>query len=875
MTEPTRNAPTLPTAFVPADVEGPLYERWVERGYFEADEKSDKPPFCIVIPPPNVTGSLHLGHAFEHTLIDALVRRRRMQGYEALWMPGMDHAGIATQNVVERELSKQGLSRHDLGREAFVEKVWEWKAESGGMILGQMRRLGDGVAWSRERFTMDEGLSRAVQEIFKRLYDDGLVYRAERIINWCVRCHTALSDIEVEHSEDEGELVSIRYGDPRTSQVVVATTRAETMLGDTAVAVHPDDERFAHLVGTEVELPLTGRRIPIVADSHVDPSFGTGMVKVTPGHDPNDFEIGQRHRLPSLIVLDEQGRITAHGPFLGLDRFEARPAVIAALREEGRIVAERRPYVHSVGHCSRCKTVIEPRLSLQWWVRVGPLATAAGDAVRDGRVVIHPTEMEPRWFSWVDDMQDWCVSRQLWWGHRIPVWYGPGDEVVCVGPDDDPPSGAGWSQDGDVLDTWFSSALWPFSTLGWPDDTPALAKFYPNQVLVTGYDILFFWVARMMMFGLYAHRDRSADDAVPFRVIALHGMVRDKRGKKMSKSFGNAVDPIDWLDAYGADAVRFTLARGANPGTDVPVGEDWVGASRNFCNKLWNATRFALLNGARLGPLPPASDLSAPDRWILSKLHATVVEVDGYYEDFQFAKSSEALFHFAWDEFCDWYVELAKTPLAAGGAAADRTRLVLGHVLDVLLRLLHPLTPFVTETLWTALTGQESVVTAPWPVAEPARADPDAEAGVGQVQRLVTEVRRFRNDQGLKPRRRVAARITADADGPVALHEVEIRSLTWLDRPGDGFIPTATLQSGTVRIDIDTSDAIDVGAERRRLDKDLAAARKELAQAAAKLDNEQFLAKAPEAVVARIRDRRTAAEADIARLEGQLAALPG
>jgi valyl-tRNA synthetase len=876
VTEPTRTAPTsLPTAFVPAEVERTLYERWVERGYFEADEKSDKPPFCIVIPPPNVTGSLHLGHAFEHTLIDALVRRRRMQGYEALWMPGMDHAGIATQNVVERELSKQGLSRHDLGREAFVEKVWEWKAESGGVILGQMRRLGDGVAWSRERFTMDEGLSRAVQEIFKRLYDDGLVYRAERIINWCVRCHTALSDIEVEHSEDEGELVSIRYGDPRTSEVVVTTTRAETMLGDTAVAVHPDDERHTHLVGTEVELPLTGRRIPIVADTHVDPAFGSGMVKVTPGHDPNDFEIGQRHGLPSLMVLDEQGRITAHGPFLGLDRFEARPAVVAALREEGRIVAEKRPYLHSVGHCSRCKTVIEPRLSLQWWVRVGPLAKAAGDAVRDGRVVIHPDEMESRWFAWVDDMHDWCVSRQLWWGHRIPVWYGPEGEAVCVGPDDDPPSGAGWTQDGDVLDTWFSSGLWPFSTLGWPDDTPALAKFYPNQVLVTGYDILFFWVARMMMFGLYAHRDRTPDDAVPFRVIALHGMVRDERGKKMSKSFGNAVDPIEWLDAYGADAVRFTLARGANPGTDVPVGEDWVQASRNFCNKLWNATRFALLNGARVGPLPPSSDLSAPDRWILSRLHATVAAVDAYYEDFQFAKASEALFHFAWDEFCDWYVELAKTPLAAGGDAAERARLVLGNVIDVLLRLLHPLTPFVTETLWTTLTGRETVVTAPWPVAEPARDDVDAEAAVGEVQRLVTEVRRFRNDQGLKPRRRVAARITTGADGPVALHEVEIRSLTWLDWAGDGFAPSASLQVGAVRIDLDTSDAIDVGAERRRLDKDLAVARKELAQAAAKLDNEQFLAKAPEAVIARIRDRRVAAEADIARLEAQLAALPG
>jgi valyl-tRNA synthetase len=874
VTQPSRSeADLLPPAFMPAEVEAPLYERWVERGYFEADEKSEREPFCIVIPPPNVTGSLHVGHAFEHALIDALVRRRRMQGYEALWLPGMDHAGIATQNVVERELAKQGLSRHDLGREAFVEKVWEWKADSGGQILGQMRRLGDGVAWSRERFTMDEGLSRAVQEIFKRLYDDGLVYRAERIINWCVRCHTALSDIEVEHSEDEGELISIRYGDPGTSEVVVATTRAETMLGDTAVAVHPDDDRYAHLVGTEVELPLTGRRIPVVADPHVDPTFGTGMVKVTPAHDPNDFEIGQRHGLPSLLVLDEQGRVTAHGPFQGLDRFEARPAVVAALREEGRLVAERRPYVHSVGHCSRCGTIVEPRLSLQWWVRVGPLAKAAGDAVRDGRVVIHPTELEGRWFSWVDDMHDWCVSRQLWWGHRIPVWYGPDGEVVCLGPDDDVPTAAGWHQDDDVLDTWFSSALWPFSTLGWPDDTPALAKFYPNQVLVTGYDILFFWVARMMMFGLYARADQPPADAVPFRTVALHGMVRDEHGKKMSKSFGNAVDPIDWLDRFGADAVRFTLARGANPGTDVPVGEDWVQASRNFCNKLWNATRFALLSGARVGPLPAAAELSAPDRWILSRLTATAVAVDAYYEDFQFAKASETLFHFVWDEFCDWYVELAKTPLGAGGSVAERTRLVLGHTLDTVLRLLHPLIPFVTEKLWTTLTGEESLVIAAWPRADESLADAPAETAVDEIRRLVTEVRRFRSDQGLKPRQRVTARFTGPPGGSADTHETEIRSLTWLDAPADDFATTASLHVGSVLVEIDVAGSIDVDAERRRTEKDLAAARNDLAQAATKLDNEQFLAKAPDAVVTRIRERRTAAETEIARLEARLAAL--
>nr|WP_174257652.1 valine--tRNA ligase [Phytoactinopolyspora alkaliphila] len=857
----------MPTVFDPAAVEAPVYARWIDRGYFEADDTSDKPPYCIVIPPPNVTGSLHLGHAFEHTLIDALVRRRRMQGYEALWMPGMDHAGIATQNVVERELAKEGVSRHDLGREAFVEKVWEWKEESGGKILGQMRRLGDGVAWSRERFTMDDGLSRAVQTIFKRLYDDELIYRAERIINWCVRCHTALSDIEVEHSEDEGELISIRYGD----DVVVATTRAETMLGDTAVAVHPDDARYQHLIGTEVELPLTGRKIPVVADTHVDPEFGTGMVKVTPAHDPNDFEIGRRHDLPNLTIMDERGNITAPGPFEGLDRFEARPAIVAALREQGRIVAEKRPYLHAVGHCSRCGTVVEPRLSLQWWVRVEPLAKAAGDAVRDQRVTIHPKSMESRWFGWVDDMHDWCISRQLWWGHRIPVWYGPGGEVVCVGPDDEPPSGEGWVQDDDVLDTWFSSALWPFSTLGWPDETPALAKFYPNQVLVTGYDILFFWVARMMMFGLYANADKGPEQAVPFSEIALHGMVRDQNGKKMSKSFGNAVDPLDWMDAYGSDALRFTLARGANPGVDVPIGEDWVQASRNFCNKLWNATRFALMSGAKVGDLPPADELSVPDRWILSRLHATIAEVDAFYEDFQFAKACDSLFHFAWDEFCDWYVELAKTPLNEGGADAERTRLVLGHVLDTLLRLLHPVTPFVTEVLWTTLTGDESVVVASWPEADHGWADPQAEAGFAGLQRLVTEVRRFRSDQGLKPGQRVAARLSG-LDG-IAGYEAEIRSLTRLNVPAEEFTATASLTVSGVTVELDLSGAVDVEAERRRLGKDLAAERKALEQSVRKLDNEQFLAKAPDAEVEKVRARRVSAEAEIARLESQLARL--
>jgi valyl-tRNA synthetase len=902
-------------------VEGPRYAFWEKAGYFVADPERDAPRFSIVIPPPNVTGVLHIGHALDHTIIDAIVRRRRMQGYSTLWLPGMDHAGIATQNVVERELSKEGLSRHDLGREKFIDRVWQWKATSGGKILSQMRRLGDSVDWTRERFTMDPGMSRAVQTIFKRLFDDGLIYRAERIINWCPRCLTALSDIEVDHSDDEGELVSIRYGDGEDA-IVVATTRAETMLGDTAVAVHPGDDRYRYLVGRAVQLPLTGRRIPVIADEHVDPAFGTGAVKVTPAHDPNDFEIGRRHNLPSLTALDERGVVTVHGPFLGLDRFEARPAVVTALRAQGRIVAEVRPYVHAVGHCQRCGTTVEPRLSLQWFVRVAPLARAAGDAVRDGRTRMYPPEMAARYFAWVDDMHDWCISRQLWWGHRIPVYYGPDEQIRCVGPDEEPPTGEGWRQDTDVLDTWFSSALWPFSTLGWPDDTVDLRAFYPTSVLVTGYDILFFWVARMMMFGLYAMSDRDPADAVPFRQVALHGLVRDATGKKMSKSRGNAVDPLDWIERFGADATRFTLARGANPGSDVPVGDEWAAGSRNFCNKLWNAARFALGHGARVPrALPDAAALSVPDRWILSRLSAVTAQVDQDLERFELAKACETLYHFAWDEFCDWYLELAKIPLgsahagagdpASAGAAADRdagsgslpasrpaslpasrpaslpdqadaaaetTRDVLGFVLDCLLKLLHPIMPFLTDELWTALpgttqTGVESVMEAPWP--RPSISDAGAEAEMASVMRLVTEVRRFRSDQGLRPGQRVAARLAGIETSPLAGHEERIRFLLRLSPPDTGFTPSAAVEAQGVTVELDTAGVIDVAAERRRMEKDLATAAKEAGQARAKLANAGFTAKAPAEVVEKTRQRLAAAQEDITRISDRLARLPG
>ena len=883
------NPEALASSYDPAQVESRWYAYWEERGVFQP-RRDAGPPSVISIPPPNVTGSLTMGHLLGESIRDLLLRWQRMQGRETLYVPGMDHAGIATQNVVERELAKEGLSRHDLGREAFVERVWQWKASSGGAILGQMRRLGDSVDWSRERFTMDAGLSRAVQTIFKRLFDDGLIYRAERIINWCPRCLTALSDIEVDHTEDDGELVSVRYGDGSDS-VVVATTRVETMLGDTAVAVHPDDPRYSRLVGTEVELPLSGRRIPVVADPHVDPAFGTGAVKVTPAHDPDDFEVGRRHDLPSLTIMDERGVITAHGPFLGLDRFEARPAVLAALREQGRVVAERRPYLHAVGHCQRCGTTVEPRLSLQWFVKVAPLAKAAGNAVRDGRVRIYPEQMAARYFDWVDDMHDWCISRQLWWGHRIPVWYSPEGEAVCVGPGEEPPSGEGWRQDPDVLDTWFSSALWPFSTLGWPDDTPDLRAFYQTSVLVTGYDILFFWVARMMMFGLYAMSGADPDQAVPFRAIVLHGLIRDQHGKKMSKSRGNTVDPLDWVERFGADATRFTLARGASPGGDLAISEEWVAGARNFGNKLWNAARFALLNGAdATAGLPPAAALSVADRWILSRLAAVTAEVDELFEQFELGKVCETLYHFAWDEFCDWYLELAKVPLGGGvwggrppeatqSRAAAGTRAVLGQVLDRLLRLIHPVMPFVTDELWTHLTGGDSIMVARWPAGDASgsgqgpRRDPAAEAEIEALMRLVTQVRRFRSDQGLRPSQPVPAVLAGIDATPLAGHEASIRALLRLTAPGDQFAPTATVAAEGITVRLDTAAAIDVVAERRRLEKDLAAAQADLAQTERKLANASFVERAPEAVVARSRERLVAAQADIARLQERLGTL--
>lgn len=894
----TNRADALPKSWEPQAVEKDLYEGWVEKGYFTPDAHSEAEPYSIVLPPPNVTGQLHMGHALDHTLIDSIIRRKRMQGYATLWLPGADHAGIATQTKVEAKLKEtEGKKRWDYEREEFIDKVWEWKEQYGGTIQNQMRAIGDSVDWSRERFTLDDGLSRAVQTIFKNLYDEGMIYQANRLVNWSPVLETAVSDIEVVYKDVEGELVSIRYGSLNDDEphLIVATTRVETMLGDVAIAVHPDDERYADLVGKELPHPFRDDlTLKIIADDYVDMEFGTGAVKITPAHDPNDYAMGTRHNLDMPTVMDTTGHIANTGTrFDGLTREEARVEIREALREQGRIVKEIRPYVHSVGHSERSGEPIEPRLSLQWFVDVSKMAKDSGAAVREGDTTLHPQSLEPRYFEWVDDMHDWCISRQLWWGHRIPIWYGPEGEdgqrdIVCVGPDEEPP--AGYEQDPDVLDTWFSSALWPFSTLGWPDKTPDLEKFYPTNVLVTAYDILFFWVARMMMFGTFAgaHTPELLGEGtdgrpqVPFKDLYLHGLVRDEQGRKMSKSLGNGIDPMDWVRDYGADALRFTLARGANPGVDLPLGSDAAAAARNFATKLFNATKFALMNGAGVATLPNRDELSDADRWILDRAEEVRAKVDAYLDDYQFAKANELLYHFTWDELCDWYLEIAKTQIPRDGVSEQgrNTQIVLGRVLDVVLRLLHPTMPFVTEVLWKALTGGESIVVAPWPtVADTnggATKDEVAARRIADADKLITELRRFRSDQGVKPSQKVPGRLDfAAAD--LSNQEELVRNLANTTDPAEDFDPSASIEvrlsQATVEVTLDTHGAVDVEAERKRLEKDLAKANKELEQTGKKLGNENFLSKAPEEVVNKIKQRQQIAREEVERITSRLEGL--
>jgi valyl-tRNA synthetase len=857
MTQPS-SAP-IPDRYEPAAVEARWYPEWEKKGYFHADANAPGKPYCIVIPPPNVTGSLHMGHALNNTLQDILVRMKRMDGFSTLWMPGTDHAGIATQVVVERQLAAEGKKKEDLGREAFVERVWRWKEESGGTIIRQLKRLGASCDWARERFTMDPGLSRAVREVFVRLYEEGLVYRDDYIVNWCPRCQTVLSDLEVEREERDAEFVYIKYG-----PLTLGTVRPETKVGDTGVAVHPNDRRYAQYVGRELEVPsVEGTvKLRVVADDAVDPEFGTGVVKVTPGHDPVDFEIGRRHHLPVRTVIGFDGKMTAEaGKYAGLDRFEARKRIVADMQALG-LVDRIEPYRHAVGLCYRCKTVVEPLVSRQWYVNVKPLADVAVRAVRDGRIRIVPRGWTKTYYHWMENIRPWCISRQLWWGHRIPAWYCDRDGAVVVAREDPtacPQCGGALRQDPDVLDTWFSSGLWPFSTLGWPDDTPELRRFYPTSVLTTGFDILFFWVARMAMLGLHFMGD------VPFRDVYIHALVRDAEGQKMSKSKGNVVDPLSVMDRYGTDAFRFTLAALAAQGRDIRLAEDRIEGYRNFANKIWNAARLVLSNLDGYDPrraknTPPA----LADRWIVSRLAAAIADVRTGLRRYRFNDAASAVYQFLWHEFCDWYLEMAKVPLyrPEDPGARLRTQHTLVTVLEATLRLLHPFMPFITEEIWQRLPGAgESIMVAPYPRAARRDVDPAAERDMATVMAVVTAVRNVRGEMRIPPGTVLA--VTARAAGEAAallgaatalieaLGRVRLRVDPAATRP-----PAAALALvGETELYVDLAGVVDLAAERARLEKEIARADEAVAFIEGKLARPEFVERAPAAVVEKERER--------------------
>jgi valyl-tRNA synthetase len=852
--------------YQPDEVEPRWYPIWEESGSFRPEVNPEGEPYCIVIPPPNVTGVLHTGHALDHTMQDVLIRWKRMQGYAALWLPGTDHAGIATQNVVERELRAEGMTRHDIGRDAFVEQVWAWKAKSGNTISAQMRRLGDSTDWSRERFTFDEGLSDAVRTVFVSLYDEGVMYRANRIINWRPRCHTALSEIEVDHEDDPGELTHIRYPFADGSgHITVATTRPETMLGDTAVAVHPDDERFRDAIGKTLLLPILEREIPVIADEAVELEFGTGAVKVTPAHDPLDFEIGQRHGLEQIKVIDTEAKITqVGGPYVGMDRFEAREAVRSKLRELN-LIEKIEEHPHSVGHCSRCHTVVEPMLSLQWFVDVGALVGPAIDAVRDGETTFHPRRWENSYFHWMENLRDWCVSRQLWWGHRIPAWYCNDCDETIVSMDDPLECACGSTdlrQDEDVLDTWFSSALWPFSTLGWPEQTQDYEKFYPTSVLVTGFDIIFFWVARMMMMGTHFTQQP------PFPNILIHGMVRDVEGKKMSKSSGNALDPIELIDEYGADSLRLALIQAAAPGHDIPLSVESIDAARRFGNKLWNAVRFVVEfmdidNVAIEGGYP---DVPGPeDEWIIARLGEVSSEVDRFLEDYRLSDAYAVLYSFAWSEVFDWYLEMAKS---IGEADTDRQKAMkstLGAVTRDVLKLFHPVIPFITEELWSHLgDGSGLMIAAPWPEIPRASAPDEMES----LQAVVTGIRQFRSQHQIG--RKVEMPVTVVSTSGTSFPDwwyAQVASLTGAS-PAEGARPDSAtghtrVSSGGVEAFIALEGLVDVDAERPRIEKAIVELESGIAQSRGKLDNQNFRERAPVDVVAQVEVRLVEMEAEL------------
>lgn len=870
----------LPKHYDPKAVESPRYERWEAEGRFAPSGKGE--PFCIVLPPPNVTGVLHLGHALDHSIQDALIRRARMLGRNTLWLPGTDHAGIATQNVVERQIADEGRSRHDLGREGFIQRVWEWKEQSGGDITRQMRRLGDSVDWSRERFTMDEGLSRAVREIFVRLFEDDIIFRGERITNWCVRCRSAISDIEVEHQEVDGELVQLTYPlIDGSGGITIATTRVETMLADTAVAVHPSDERYKGLVGKMVRLPLVGREIPIIADEAVESDFGTGALKVTPAHDQIDFEIGQRHDLEAPSAVDLEGNITEiGGSFAGMERSEARKAILDALRAEGVVGEEQRPFLHPVGHCSRCQTEIEPLLSEQWFVRAAELADRANAAIRSGETRFVPERYERNYFDWMGDARDWCISRQLWWGHRIPVWTCElGHQLAYrVDPTECRECGnTNLEQDPDVLDTWFSSALWPFSTLGWPEQTEDLETWYPTTVLVTGYDIITFWVSRMMMMGCYAM------GKAPFATVLIHGMVRDGHGKKMSKSFGNTLDPLDLIDRYGADALRMTLIRGATLGSDVPLDEKWIEGDRNFCTKLWNLARFLMMQRSPGHPdLPPKERLTLADRWILARLDTLIEQSEQLWEQHDLAHAAQLARAFAWDEFADWAVEWGKGRLYSDDPASKQDQAaVLAFVFEQTLRLLHPFMPFITEELWTTLTGGDTIMDQPWPRATGDR-DDRAEEEFDLARSVIVALRRFKADHEIAPSIKpdATAVIPDDADRGVLDAEMErVRALGgWGDlllsssEPEvDGATARLVLPGAAVLVPLE--GLLDIAEERTRLSRQKQKHADEISRIEGKLSNEAFVSRAPKEVVETQRQRLSEEQDLLRRIEAALADL--
>ncbi len=871
-------------AYEPAEVEDKWYAFWEERRYFHAEPDPDKEPFTIVIPPPNVTGSLHLGHALNNSLQDFIIRRRRMQGYETLWLPGTDHAAIATHAVVERALADEGTNRWEIGREAFLERVWQWVDKYGGTIITQLKRMGCSCDWERERFTMDEGCSRAVREVFVRLYEEGLIYQGHYIVNWCPRCLTAISDIEVEHEDLEGKLWYIRYdvqdsGEP----IYVATTRPETMLGDTAVAVNPRDHRYRRLVGKTAVLPLLGREMPIIADDFVEPEFGTGMVKVTPAHDPNDFEMGKRHSLEEINIFTPEAVVNENGgPYAGLDRYEARNAVVRDL-EGMHYIQKVETHQHAVGHCYRCHTVIEPYLSKQWFVSMKELAEPAIAAVEKGNTRFVPARWEKIYFEWMYNIRDWCISRQLWFGHRIPAWYCSECGEVIVSREDPTQClcGGGLVQDPDVLDTWFSSGLWPFSTLGWPDDAPELAYFYPTSVLVTAFDIIFFWVARMMFLGIHFMGD------VPFREVFVTALIRDESGKKMSKSSGNVIDPLEVIEEYGADALRFTLGHIAVPGRDVFLSEERIEGSRHFCNKIWNASRFALMNLEGFRPEDAGEgelSYTLADRWILSALNGLIATVDEHCDAYNYSEACRALYEFFWSGFCDWYVELSKLRLYGEDEAGKRTaQFVLWTVLEQALRLLHPFMPFITEEIWQRLPHDgESLTVAPWPRSRSELVDAQAEEDMGVLQEVITCMRRLRSEMGIRPDVRVACLVVPLEQGRGGLlreHADYVTSqarLASLDITQGVDDPTSYARGLAAGVEVFMPLAgEDFSGEVDRIKREIAKLEEESKRFQAKLSNDQFLSKAPQEVVQKERRKLAGNRLKIEKLQEQLGLLGG